>query len=371
VSVPSPAEPRSIVVITPTAQPTGLPEALPPTWMAPARHGFLVRPDGALLRFVEWTPAGQPRGTIVLLGGRAEFAEKYGMEIARELTDRGFAVHSCDWRGQGLSQRILPDRLKGHIDDFATYLADFEAWLETVVLVAARPLVLLAHSMGGHVGLQHLAERGGRTPLAAALLCAPMTGLRNESAIRTILTLLPPRPAVDARYFYGSGPSRVAGRDLVGNRVTQDQRRYKFMSMWAAVDSRLTWGPATIGWLRQAVRSIRRQEAPGFLERITVPVTVLSAARDKLVDSATHARLAQRIGGCSLHTFADSQHEIMMEIDPIRDRFLIELDRFLDSVAPAQAAQTGLARTDAVAGRTAGLHAAASSPADEPVRAGA
>ncbi len=327
---------RSIVVDTPAAAAARAPEVLPATWLAPARHGFLVRPDGALLRFAEWPAARQARGTIVLLGGRGEFVEKYGMEIAREITGRGFDVQSCDWRGQGLSQRLLEDRRKGHIDRFETYLADFEAWLAALVLPSAvRPLFALAHSMGGHVILQHLAEHAAGTPFAAALLCAPMTGLRSEAAIRTILTLMPAVPAVDERYFYGSGPSNIVGRDLVGNRVTQDARRYRFVAQWAAADPRLGLGPATIGWLRQAMRTIRRQDAAGILERIAVPVTVLSPMRDKLVEPASHARLAQRIADCRLVTFADSQHEIMMEIDPIRARFLGELDRFLDAATGA------------------------------------
>lgn len=324
----------SLIVESPTAAPARSPEDLPPTWLAPDRHGFVVRPDGALLRFATWGARGQPgatcRGTVVLLGGRGEFAEKYGMEIAREITTRGFAIETCDWRGQGLSQRLLDDRRKGHIDHFDTYAADLEAWLGAVVLPSApRPLFVVAHSMGGHVVLQHLAQHGNRTPFSAALLCAPMTALRSEAAIRTILTLMPPFPAVDARYFYGSGPSKVVGRDLVGNRVTQDQRRYRFSASWILADPRLGLGPATIGWLRQAMRSIRRMEVAGVLERIALPVTILSAARDKLVDATSHARVAGRIADCRLVTFNDSQHEIMMELDPIRDRFLAELDRFL------------------------------------------
>jgi len=200
--------------------------------------------------------------------------------------------------------------------------------------------------------LQHLAEQGERTPFAAALLCAPMTGLRGEAAIRTILTLMPALPAVDERYFYGSGPTKIVGRDLVGNRVTQDQRRYRFTSIWHAADPRLALGSATIGWLRQAVRSIRRQDTAGFLERIAVPVTVLSATRDKLIDSTSHVRLAQRIADCRLETYADSQHEIMMELDPIRARFLAELDRFVETAAgsgPSPACTAGPDPAQAIA----------------------
>jgi predicted alpha/beta hydrolase len=34
---------------------------------------------------------------------------------------RGFAVAILDWRGQGLSDRALPNARKGHIYDFSEY----------------------------------------------------------------------------------------------------------------------------------------------------------------------------------------------------------------------------------------------------------
>ena len=57
-------------------------------------------------------PAKNPRGSVILSGGRTEFIEKY-LEVIRELVGRGFTVLTHDWRGQGLSQRLLADRLKG------------------------------------------------------------------------------------------------------------------------------------------------------------------------------------------------------------------------------------------------------------------
>ncbi|HPG03918.1 MAG TPA: alpha/beta hydrolase, partial [Rhodoblastus sp.] len=78
--------------------------------------------DGALLRIARWSPEpaslGQGSlGTICVFTGRGEFIEKYFETIA-ELVERGFDVVAMDWRGQGLSARELPDRFKGHVDDF-------------------------------------------------------------------------------------------------------------------------------------------------------------------------------------------------------------------------------------------------------------
>lgn len=55
-------------------------------------------------------PAPKPVGSVVISSGRTEFIEKY-LEVAAELVARGFTVLIHDWRGQGLSQRLLPEPL--------------------------------------------------------------------------------------------------------------------------------------------------------------------------------------------------------------------------------------------------------------------
>src|SRR5438270_5643550 len=68
---------------------------------------------GAQIRAAIFRPEGRPRGSVILSGGRAEFIEKY-YETIVDFTARGLVVLAHDWRGQGLSGRELPDRLKSH-----------------------------------------------------------------------------------------------------------------------------------------------------------------------------------------------------------------------------------------------------------------
>ncbi|MBY0422383.1 MAG: alpha/beta hydrolase, partial [Parvularculaceae bacterium] len=78
--------------------------------------------DGARLRAALFH-APDARGGVVLMAGRSEFLEKY-FEVVRELQARGLSVATMDWRGQGLSDRLLPEREKGHILDFGAFRAD-------------------------------------------------------------------------------------------------------------------------------------------------------------------------------------------------------------------------------------------------------
>ena len=103
--------------------------------------GSIKTPDGVTLRYVRFAPPPGRKGTVVLLQGRAEFIEKY-FEAVRELRNRGFAVATIDWRGQGGSERALSDPRKGHIRDFSEYERDVEALMTEIVLPEDRKSVV-------------------------------------------------------------------------------------------------------------------------------------------------------------------------------------------------------------------------------------
>src|SRR5271154_1787781 len=101
--------------------------------MIPAQACFepvTVTAPGARLRAARFAAAGDQRGVCVLLNGQTEFIEKY-FEVIDELRGRGFAVAALDWRGQGGSGRLVPQApLRVHIDDFAEYDADLNAFMD-------------------------------------------------------------------------------------------------------------------------------------------------------------------------------------------------------------------------------------------------
>src|SRR5947207_7013079 len=116
--------------------------------------GTLKTPDGVSLRFARWEPPPGRKGTVCLFQGRSEFIEKY-FETVRDLRSRGFAVATFDWRGQGGSQRMLSDPLKGHVRNFAEYESDVEVFMREVVLPdCPPPHYAVAHSMGASVMLR-------------------------------------------------------------------------------------------------------------------------------------------------------------------------------------------------------------------------
>ena len=53
-------------------------------------------------------------GTVLLQQGHNEFIEKY-LETIQEFIDRGYSVVCFDWRGQGMSERMIDDIHKSFI----------------------------------------------------------------------------------------------------------------------------------------------------------------------------------------------------------------------------------------------------------------
>jgi lysophospholipase len=313
--------------------PAAIPPALAATYRQADRYAWL--PSGtALLRYALWNAPGPARGTILLLTGRGEFIEKYATEVVGELLARGFAIAALDWRGQGLSDRPLPEHDAGHIDAFATYIADLRLFVETIVAPdAAGPVIALCHSMGGHILMRYLAEHGAG-PIRAAAIVSPMTGLQRETFLRSILMLMPEVPAVEHRYLFGTGPFIFLARDFHSNHVTHDERRYRWTEAWFQADPRLSLGGPTVGWARQAARSMSACLAPGYLERIELPVLLLTAGQDQIINPATHAPVAARMKRAQHVTIAEAKHEIMMETDDLRARFWEAFDEFVAGTAP-------------------------------------
>ena len=64
----------------------------------------------------------------------------------------------------------------------------------------------------------------------------------------------------------------------------------------------------------------------------TVPVSIVSAGDDRLVDTEMHAAIARRLPRCEHVTIAGARHEITMETDAIRAQFWNAFDRLANGI---------------------------------------
>lgn len=302
---------------------------------------WLVAPDGTRLRVALWGGGTARRGTVLLLQGRREFIEKYYETIA-DLLDRGFAVATLDWRGQGLSDRLLPDRQRGHATDFGVFVSDMAQFVAWVREAAVRgrcpgPFLILAHSMGGHIAARYLAAHrdghgdGHGDGIERAVLIAPMIGIRfgilPESVARGIARLALAAGRGE-RYALLQGPYSERNRRAEAGLLSSDPARLDDEILLCRDNPDLALGGVTFGWVAAAIRSIDHLRAPGVAEAIRLPLLVTLASRDQVVDNAETRRFAARMAQARVVTIADARHEILKERDAFRGEFWAAFDQF-------------------------------------------
>jgi lysophospholipase len=248
---------------------------------------------GAKLRAALFNPPGRARGSIVLSGGRTESIEKY-YEFIGECLDRGFVVLAHDWRGQGLSRRDLADPLKGHARGYKAYLDDFRALLDAYSERLPKPWVAVAHSMGGCLTL--LAMAHGEDRFAGAILSAPMLGIRTPFplALSRALTSLNLLLGRGGAYTLG-GAGKPFDSTFDGNALTHDAVRHARAWSLIAAEPKLALGAPTWSWVDFGLRATAYLARPDALRHVTVPVVIVSAEDDKLIDTTAQAAAARHL----------------------------------------------------------------------------
>jgi lysophospholipase len=294
-----------------------------------ATVGMLKAPDGVAVRYARWEPPPGRKGTLCVFPGRAEFIEKY-FEVVNDARERGFAVAMLDWRGQGLSQRMLGDRLKGYVRSFSDYDADLETFVKEIVLPdCPPPLFALGHSMGGTVLLR--AAYRGRRWFDRMVLSAPMIALAGPAASRgakmTARTLR--YLGMGGGYIPGGGATPVATRPFIGNPVTSDPVRYARTAAIVEAEPDLGLGAPTVGWVDAAFRAMAELAEPSYPARIRQPMLILAAGQDELVSTPAIGEFALRLRAGAHLVISGSQHEILMERDRFRLQFWAAFDAFV------------------------------------------
>ena len=284
------------------------------------------------LRAALFPPPGAARGSVILSPGRSEPIEKY-FEVVRDLTGRGFVVLVHDWRGQGLSARMLKDPLAGHARGWRTFLHDYRRMIATFESRLPKPWIGMGHSMGG--GLTALALAEGEDRFAAAVLSAPMLGL-------SLGRVKPGAAFVLANFMrlIGQGGAYAApaidpfDEIFDGNVLTHDERRYDLFKAQLRACPELRISGPTFGWVYFALTLFVRVRRSKLIDALTIPLVIALAEKERLCDNAAAEAVAARAPHGRSFEIDGAFHEILMETDERRAQFWIAFDEVADQVAP-------------------------------------
>lgn len=274
------------------------------------RAFWLHTADGLRIRIALWG-TDAPSGTVLLFPGRTEALEKYG-RAAADLHARGFATLVIDWRGQGLSDRLHSDPALGDVGRFTDYQHDLAAVMAFARASSLpRPFFLLAHSMGGAIGLRSLLEG---LDVRAAAFSSPMWGIAMARHMVPVAWSLS-SVARPLRLGHVMAPGQPAESYLLrvafdGNNLTTDPGMWDYMRRQIAADARLGLGGPSLRWLNEALRENRRMRP--VPSPVTPTVTFLGTNEQIVLLADIRARMSRWPGG-RLVEIDGARHEVLME----------------------------------------------------------
>jgi lysophospholipase len=286
--------------------------------------------DGKRIRVGHW-PLSGAKGTVLLFPGRTEYIEKYG-PTAGELAKRGLATLAIDWRGQGLADRLLDDPLVGHVEAFSDYQKDVAAMMRAArELSLPRPYFLLAHSMGGCIGLRAVMEGLG---VQAAAFTGPMWGIYVKPQLRVmahVLSTVMPKIGKGHTLPPGTNPDPyVLTEPFEDNMLTTDPEMFAMMRDQLKAHPELSLGGPSYIWLREAFAEtahLAQRAAP------SLPAVTWLGSNERIVSvPRIHERMENWKGG-RLEMVPSGEHEVLLETEALRGPVFDGLEKlFLGTV---------------------------------------
>ncbi len=262
--------------------------------------------------------ADAPRGTVLVLHGFTECAEKFS-ELIYSLLQNGFSAVAYDQRGHGHSWRddqVKDDPSLTQVSDFNEYEQDLSAVCEAVLNKMPKPWMIFAHSMGGAVASLFL-ERHPDV-FSRAVLCAPMIAANLGGIPQPVTTAL-----CHVFEMLGMGKKRVfvskpyAGPEDFDTSCANGRERFDWYDQLKQKHKEYWNNGPSYSWTLEAIRVSKWLLAKGAAEKITCPVRLYSADDDHSVMPEPQKLFISRVKQGERVFVKDSRHEIYRSKDEV------------------------------------------------------
>ena len=274
--------------------------------MSAPRIVFTTSDDGTRLRLGRW---GESSREVLIVHGLAEHLGRY-QHVAERLCAAGWAVSALELRGHGES-----GGRRGHTPVWHRYVEDVQAALALI----GRPVVLLAHSMGGLVALDALRE-----PLAPAVRAVALSNPLIDTPVE-----VPPLKAKAARLLDRLVPWFPINNELDTELICRDSAVVR-----AYEADPLVFPSVTPRWFAEMnLARARIQEDPPQRD---IPLRMMVGTGDRICDhEASRAYVRRWQGPTETVVYEGFYHELFNE--PEKARVLDELVAWLDTLGSPDA----------------------------------
>lgn len=269
-----------------------------------------------------------PVGEIVVIPGRGETAHKYAeflycMYQAKIKTAVLFA------RGQGISDRLLKNPQKCHIDKFSYMTLDIALLISEL---GFKDYGMLAFSLGGLIALDFIcADIAVAKPKRCALIAPYLwPAMKVNPTVLTIASaILGSLPVIKNAFTpYGREYKRITFNE---NHHSHCKIRYNAYHDYYAAHPELTIGSPTWGFVKAS--TLKQRELFSLKGQLPIPMYIQTAAEDKVVSSAATEKFfsnhQEDFNAPIVRSLAGAYHDVLNEIDEIRNPALNRAIEFL------------------------------------------
>ena len=250
---------------------------------------------------------------ILISTGRTEAAIKY-KELIFDLYNNGYSIYIHDHRGQGLSGRMTENHDMGYIDTFQFYVDDMKYFYDHYLKPQNyEKTFLLAHSMGGAIGMTYLEQNPN--DFSAAAFSSPMLGFKPP--ICSIVQVL---GGQEPQYAIGESKYEDDKTAFEGNTLTGSELRYNRMIDAFKKKPRARLGGATYQWIQKSC--LQYNYIFNNVDKINTPFILFSAENEQIVYAYAHQKFVDASKNLGKEYMAfeieNAQHELFIEKDEQR-----------------------------------------------------
>jgi len=288
--------------------------------------GYFTSPNGYELRYGK-ALIESPKGTIILISGQSEFIESY-FELINDFNDRNYDVWIMDWYGQGGSEHRSLNHTRAE-NNFLNDQKDLQKFVYEVVINFDQELLsIVAHSMGAHIVLS--AIQNGFIELDKVVLSSPMITIRTGAFSHGLSSLVANTASnLGADWWFAPGNAEWTDKSTYraeDNENTSDPIRSFLKQNWRrhAEHTRKSYG-VTLGWINNYVQSRDRILGSKNLVNVKTRILMTVPGLDVLVLPEDSLKLCDVIYNCSSIFYAKARHELYLEKDLIRDKWIKDI----------------------------------------------
>ena len=305
--------------------------------MSDSHYAYMTTNDRAKIRIGFWSAPDNTfksmRQNIILLTGRASFMETYH-EVIQKLVSQNFNVWSFDWRGQGLSSRVLNNSFKSHIDSYETYLKDLDQFINQIVQPSTNEIyMVMAQSMGAHLILRYLQDY--KSDFSGVMLISPMLDILTGQYPRFFVELFTDfcvNFGWSEHYVLGNQHHDVTLESYENNYYTQNFAGFqKLLDLQKKYPTALV-GKPTYGWLQATLKSIKLLLDADKLSKIEIPLYFIESGQDRVVDNRLIPYVMKFLKLSFHKIYPQARHQIFLETDEIIQEFWQDFRQFADYV---------------------------------------